>query len=392
MLWRDMVERELEEELGYHLDLEVRKNLSLGMPPAEARRQARISFGGVERVKEEVRERRWLGWVSGLSLDGKIAVRMLLRHPALSVIGGLGMAMGVAIGLGFFLFVSSFYFATLPFEEGDRIVAIENRDIRFGNESRRTSFDYGIWREELSTMEEIGAFDRRERNIEIPGGLNFRADVAGMTASGFRVTRVEPLLGRPIVDADEREGAPSVVVIGYDEWLCDFAGDSGLLGREIRINGVVHTVIGVMPEDFRFPVNDGYWIPLAAGDSRAQPGEGPELFVFGRLAPGVSVDRARAELRAVAAGISAEFSATHANLRPTIIPFIHPLLDIQGMPVWFAWLMVLASSMVLMVIAVNVGVLVYARTAFRQAEIAVRTALGASRRRIVIQFFIEALV
>jgi putative ABC transport system permease protein len=150
-------------------------------------------------------------------------------------------------------------------------------------------------------------------------------------------------------------------------------------------------VVGVMPEGFRFPINHGFWTALPTGPSLYGPGEGPKIFVLGRLSPGLSQAAAQAELAALGERTAAELPAVYEHLRPTILRYVHSLLDVQQYPGWFVWAMQLFGILILTVVAVNVAVLVYARTASRWGEIAVRTALGAGRRRIVIQLFVEAL-
>jgi predicted permease len=165
-----------------------------------------------------------------------------------------------------------------------------------------------------------------------------------------------------------------------------------VLGRELRLGNVVHTIVGVMPEGYGFPVNHGYWIPLSTNAATFAPREGPDIFIFGRLRDGVEMEQAQAELSALGAQAASAFPLTHARLRPRVMPYAHPILDIQGTTTRDFAAIQSMISMLAMIVAINVGVLIYARTATRQREIAVRTALGASRRRIVGQLFIEALV
>jgi putative ABC transport system permease protein len=156
---------------------------------------------------------------------------------------------------------------------------------------------------------------------------------------------------------------------------------------------VVHTIVGVMPEGYGFPVNHSYWIPLTTDAATFGPREGPDIFIFGRLRDGAAMEQAQAELSALGAQAASAFPLTHARLQPRVMPYAHPILDIQGISTTRDFTAMQSMiSMLALIVAVNVGVLVYARTATRQREIAVRTALGASRRRIVGQLFIEALV
>ena len=188
LLRRAEVERELDEELALHLELETEKNLRLGMDPAEARRRAAIAFGASQKHREEVRDARWLGRAVALSPDVKLALRMLVKNPELTVIGAFGMAVAIAVAAGFFTFMSSFYYSTLPFEEGDRIVAIENRDIGTNSDAgwRATMYDLHTWRAGVRTVQDIGAYRTELRDVQIPDGVSGGARVRDAAAARTR--------------------------------------------------------------------------------------------------------------------------------------------------------------------------------------------------------------
>ncbi len=329
---------------------------------------------------------------AGSRLDLKLGARMLVKYPGLSIIGGMGLAVGVALGAGFFAFFYSFLYATLPVEGGERIVALENWDIEANTEMRRSLPDLVMWRREMQTVGEIGAFRTVARNVARAGGPPEAVQVAQITAAGFNITRVRPVIGRAIVAADESAAASPIVVIGYDVWHSRFGGDASVLGRELRLGNVAHTIVGVMPQGYGFPVNHRYWTPLSTDAVTFETGEGPDIFIFGRLRDGVGMEQAQAELSALGAQAASAFPLTHARLRPRVMPYAHPILDIHGFTTRDFAAMQSLISMLALIVAVNVGALVYARTATRQREMAVRTALGASRRRIIGQLFMEALV
>ncbi|HEX8454306.1 MAG TPA: ABC transporter permease [Longimicrobium sp.] len=390
LLRREEVERELEEEFAFHLEMETRNNLRAGMTPEAARRQAALTFGARERFREEVRDARWFAPVIGLTPDVKLALRMLAKHPALSVTGTLGMAVGVAIATGFFSFMT-FYYSVPPLDEGDRIVALDYLEAGGDDCFCTTLFDLESWRGSQRSVLQLSAFRDADRYLHVPGGTAGGVRAAEMTASGFDVARVQPLLGRPILASDEVAGAPPVLVIGHDEWRRDFGADRGVLGREVRLDGNPYTVVGVMPEGFRFPFNHGYWTALRNDPALRGPGQGSRVTIFGRLAPGVPMAAAEAELRTVSKGLAPELPAAYATYRPIVSPYARAVLDVHQYPAWIIWTMQIFAALVLAAVAVTVAALVYARTASRQAEIAVRTALGATRQRIVTQLFLEAL-
>ncbi|HEV2130046.1 MAG TPA: permease prefix domain 1-containing protein, partial [Longimicrobiaceae bacterium] len=228
LFFRAQEDAEMEEEMRFHLEMETERLVrEVGLDPQEARRQARVAFGGLEKHKEEVRDARGLAWVPGAWLDFKLGARMLVKYPGLTLVGVLGMAVSIAIGAGVFSVLGAMVSSTLPLDEGDRIVAIQNLNAALSDQDRRTHLhDLESWRDELHAVENFGAYRMVDRNLVAPDGQAEPVRIAEMTASGFRVARVPPLLGRYFVDEDEREGAPPVVVIGYDVWQNRFAGDS----------------------------------------------------------------------------------------------------------------------------------------------------------------------
>ena len=327
---QDAVEAELSREIRSHLQLLEDEHVAKGMSRDDARLAARRAFGGVEQAKEHQRDARGFRWLEASRIDLKLGVRMLVKYPGLSIIGGAGLAVGVAIGAAFFAMLYSFLYATLPVEGGDRIVALENWDIDANNEMRRSMHDLVMWRREMKTVEEIGAFRTIARNLTFAGGSAEAVQVAQITAAGFNITRVTPIIGRAIVAADESAGASPIVVIGYDVWHSRFGGDASVLGRELRLGNVVHTIVGVMPEGYAFPVNHSYWIPFGTNAAAFGPGEGPDIFIFGRLRDGVAMKHAQAELSALGAQAASAFPLTHARLQPRVMPYAYPILDIQG--------------------------------------------------------------
>jgi predicted permease len=327
-------------------------------------------------------------------LDLKLGARMLAKSPGLAVIGGLGIAVAVALGAGAYAVINSYFYPELPLQEGDRVVAIGKFDTKRHTEDDRLLHDFLVWRRELHSVVDLGAFRTVRRNLVSASGPAEPIALAEMTASGFRVARIPPLRGRALVDDDERPGAAPVVVIGYDAWQNRFAADPQVVGRQIRIGRAVHTIVGIMPQGFSFPINHQYWIPLRI-DPRAPiaPATGPDLDVFGRLAPSATKQSAQAELTVIGSRLAAEGPEELAQLQSRIVPytdiFVHG--EAEGEGETFAVLRFLIA-LLLVVVATNVAVLVYARTVTRSEEIAVRTALGATRGRIVGQLFAEALV
>ena len=390
------VDAEIEEEFRVHIDMRAADLVKSGMTRADAERQARVEFGGRYNHKEAGREARGLRWFDVMRvswLDIKLGARMLARYPGLTLVGSVAMGVAIALGAGVLGLIALLKDPRLPLDEGERIIGIQVWSANWNNPERRILHDFGIWRKELRTVSDVGAFRVVVRNLISPDGQAEPVQGAAITASGFRVARVAPMLGRYLVDDDERIGAPPIAVLGHDLWRARFGADSGIVGEHILLGGVLHTVIGVMPEDFRFPVNFQLWVPLRLDPLLFKPRQGPVLYAFGRLAPSASLEEARAEMDALGARISQEFPQTHHLLRPRLLPFAQSWFELDSPETILMYRAgQIAVTLLLLIICVNVAILVYARTVTRQAEIAVRSALGASRFRIVAQLFGEALV
>jgi predicted permease len=323
-------------------------------------------------------------------LDLKLGLRMLFKYKGLSLAGGLALAIAIGLGAAWYDFVSDQHHPRLPFSEGDRLVEIEMRNAATSQGEFRVLHDFLNWRRDVRSIEEFGASRTLERNLILGDARPEQVAVAEITASAFRITRVPPLLGRALLDADEQPGAPPVVVLGYGVWQRRFGGRADAVGQTVQLGRAKPTVVGVMPEGFAFPRNHKLWVPLQLRPSGYAPLEGVAVQVFGRLAPGATLEQSHGEIAALSGRAAAASPQTHEHLRTRVLPFGK---DGFGGGTWLEFVSThLPILLVLIVACANVGTLVYARTAAREAEIAVRHALGASRARIVGQLFAEALV
>jgi predicted permease len=321
-------------------------------------------------------------------IDVKLAFRMLVKYPGLTVIAVFSMAVAIACGAGTFA-IYSLLFPSLPLHEGDRIVSIENYDTRDRRRNLQALHDFVVWRGELTTLTDVGAFVTTRRNLITASGAVDQVPVAQMSAAGFGVGRVAPLMGRALEGRDEGPGADPVVVIGEAVWRRMFGSDPAIVGQTARLGSTSHTIVGVMPEEFAFPVNHSLWVPFDLNSNAYERGTGPRLNVFARLAPGIEQEAADSELEALGVRLAEQFPETNRHLRPRIVPYASVFVPVDEIdpPLY---VLQAAFGLLLVVIAVNVAILVYARTVTRAGEIAVRAALGASRRRIISQLFIEA--
>ena len=397
-LWSSMrtdVDADILAEFAHHLELRTRDLVKSGLSPEEATRRARIEFGGAYPHKEAGRNARGLRWFDAFRvswLDIKLGARMVHRYPGLTVVGGLAMGVAIALGAGVMSVIALMSDPKIPLDEGERIVGIQVWGVLSNNAERRIAYDFALWKSQLKTVRDIGAFRNAVRAVGANDGRAEPGRGVEMSAAGFRVARVNPLLGRYLVDDDERLGAPLVVVLGHEIWSGRFGGDSSIVGRHVKIGGVDHTVVGVMPQGFAWPVNYNMWLPLRL-EPNPQPRQGPVLYAVGRLAPGVSLEEGQAEIATLGDRIAKESPKTHERLRARVMPFALSWFEADNPETILIYRAAyIAVTLLMLIICVNIAILVYARNATRQGEIAVRSALGASRSRIVAQLVGEAMV
>lgn len=327
-------------------------------------------------------------------LDFKVGFRMLARYPGLTLVGTIAIAVAIALGSLYFETLDKWQNPTLPVQDAHRVISIRNWDVNRFRPEGRMLYDFAAWREQVKTVQNLGAAIPFVRNLATEDGRVEPVRGAEVTASAFRLMGTQPLLGRTLTEQDEQPSEPPVVVISHTLWNTRFANDLGVLGRTVKLGTADATIVGVMPEGYGFPVSERIWAPLRADGSVLPPRTGPATSVFGRLAPGASMDDARAELGVIGARLSAANPETHKDLRPRVTTYAKPLAE-GGQAEMIRNVLYIVNGIFLMLLAVvcvNVATLVFARTATRGWEIAVRSALGASRGRIITQLFIEALV
>jgi predicted permease len=385
---RDLYQAEMID--AFERELEARRAPGAGAAASFAAAAClnAVNAGLVER-------RRWhvvrFGYAFS-ALDFTLAWRMLVRYPGLSIVSVFGMAVGIAVATTASTVVTMLLDTRLPLPEGERIVSLVSYDVSSpSNREFRLANDYATWRG-MASMQDVGLARSVARTLVIEGRTPEPVTVAEISSSSFRVTGVSALRGRPLMPEDEAPDAVDVVVIGYDEWVKRFERDPEIIGRSVRLGAMAHRIVGVMPEGFGFPTNDTFWIPWRADPANYQPRTGPHVGVYGRLAAGATLESAQAELTEMGRRAATDSPSTHQHLRPRVLPYVYAYTD-MGEPGNFLSMRVIqvALVLVLIVVCVNVAILVYARTATRQGEIAVRTALGASRGRIIAQLFVEAL-
>lgn len=392
-------ESDFDEEMASHLEMAEADARRRGLSEEDARRHARVQLGGVTQLRESWRASTGLAWLDGFALDARLGLRMLRRSWGLTLAGGLAMTIVITTAAVAFVFLDEFMGRTSPpLDEGDRIVALQNWDADARRRRAVSQRDVERWRETLTSVTDVGGFQTIEQRVQIEGRPAEWVRIAEMSASGFTLSRVPPLMGRWFAEDDEAAAAAPIVIISHDVWQSRFASSRAVVGETMKIGERAHTVVAVMPEGFAFPVNHRYWIPL-----RSNPGAtlapAPDGVVFARLAPGASLETAQAELAAVGllpspVDASAATASSAGGIRPRVVPYTFAFTDDvePGELAWGQRIILFLVSLLLVPPCLNIAILIYARTVTRQEEFAARFALGASRARIVVQLCVEVLV
>ena len=385
-------DKELERELRSHLEAEADERREDGAGGDEANHAARRAMGNLLRVTEETRA-VW-GWVTieRALQDARFALRTMRKNLGFSLVAVLVLALGIGANTAIFSVVNAALLHALPFDDADRVVQIwQTPPQKTFPGVRRFAVavgNYVEWERQQKSFDKIALYGFKGLNL----GGNGQPDAlngAGVTTDFFSVLRVQPLLGRTFTADEMEEGRDREVILGYDLWQTRFGADLSVVGKTATFDGQTYTIVGVMPRDFLMPDWANFWVPYGLNDKARAERVNHNRLVIARLKPGVTMQQAQADLEAISHRLEQEYPADNTGWGAMAIPLREQLVGKVRQPLY---VMLGAVGLVLLIACSNIANLVLSKMFSRRKEFAIRSALGASRGRVVQHMMAETVV
>ena len=387
---RGQVEAELNEELRYHLERQIEVNTAAGMSVEEARYAALRAMHGLDQRKEECRDMRRVRLIEDLWQDFRFSLRSLLKRPGFTAIALLALALGIGANTAIFSLVNAVILQPLPYRDPDRLISV------YGTRNRSTQgsvgpTDFLDYRSQNKTFEQFAASGSMMLPMNLTGsGEPERLNASIITGNYFDTLRVRPALGRGFSLENEKTGQDHVTVLSHAFWQTRFGGDPNIVNKTINLDGKAYEVLGVMPAEVVLPQPAQLWVPINFdADPEMKMRNARFLRGIGRLKEGVTLDQAQTDTDLIAAQLEQQYPDSNTGWSLRLIPLREILV---GGSRTMLFILFGAVGFVLLIACANVANLLLVRAAARQKEIAMRTALGASRLRIIRQMITESLL